>query len=129
MKVGDIIAVDLPPEPRVGTVVRDRVGDVWQRTPGGWQDQDDADRGTLTWPGLLIRWVPLTVVAEAPPMPEPPEETLVRHAGRIFGRLTAPRTMGKCRWRIIRGTGVTYWITWEKLLELDPHVDPEILEV
>lgn len=129
MKVGDLIAVDLPSEPRVGTKVRDVTGDVWEHVSNGWRIDGDNPRNHLTWRGLLIHWAPLTVVTAPPPMPEPPEESLVRHAGRIFGRLPVARPTGPECWRLIRGADSPWWTTWEKLLALDPNADPEILEL
>lgn len=53
--------VTLPPEPPVGSIIRDNDGDAWVRNHHGW-DCTDSEYEVYTWDQVLDLASPITVL-------------------------------------------------------------------
>ncbi|MEU4726504.1 hypothetical protein AB0G06_43495 [Nonomuraea dietziae] len=51
----------LPPEPPVGSIVRDSEGDAWVRRHHGW-DCTDSEFGNSTWRDVVSSAGPVTII-------------------------------------------------------------------
>ncbi len=104
-------------EPRIGSVVRTQLGQVFQRHPGGWWNADPNPsnpshyREEWTW-WIIVRCFGEPTILFEPEDPEPPVGSIV--AGLWDGVVpSAAYRVGKM-WEI---TGGDYKFNWKTLVE------------